>query len=199
LGREDFLTLLVAQLRNQDPLSPLEPHEFAAQLAQFTSVEQLTTLNAAVVQQTEAARMAALLSETNLGASLIGRQVLAEGNQVTVSSSERGEVEVEVGSTGGQGTLRIFDQNGQEIASVDLGFMGSGRQTLALPADLAAGTYTYSIEVMGEEDVPVPVVSYTSGVVDGVHFRNGEIVLRIGSMEVPLDALVEIQTATEAS
>jgi flagellar basal-body rod modification protein FlgD len=45
MGKQDFLTLLVAQLQNQDPLNPDDPTEFTAQLAQFSSLEQLFTLN----------------------------------------------------------------------------------------------------------------------------------------------------------
>lgn len=45
MGKDDFLKLLVAQMRNQDPLSPSDGKEMAAQLAQFSSVEQLVTVN----------------------------------------------------------------------------------------------------------------------------------------------------------
>lgn len=45
MGKEDFLTLLVTQLQNQDPLNPDDPTEFTAQLAQFSSLEQLFNIN----------------------------------------------------------------------------------------------------------------------------------------------------------
>ncbi len=45
IGIENFLTLFIAQIQNQDPLSPLDSAEFTAQLAQFTSVEQLYVMN----------------------------------------------------------------------------------------------------------------------------------------------------------
>jgi len=84
LDENAFLTLLVAQLKHQDPTSPLQPYELAAQLAQFSTVEQLTQLNTEVQAQTDASKAAAAVSQTSLSASLLGRQVLATGNQVSV-------------------------------------------------------------------------------------------------------------------
>ena len=45
LGKDEFLKLLVAQMKNQDPLNPMDGQQMAAQLAQFSSVEQLVTAN----------------------------------------------------------------------------------------------------------------------------------------------------------
>ena len=73
IGKDQFLQMLVAQLKNQDPMSPMQSNEFAAQLAQFTSVEQLIQLNGSVNSQSEAVQIATLAGQAALGASLIGR------------------------------------------------------------------------------------------------------------------------------
>jgi flagellar basal-body rod modification protein FlgD len=195
LGKDEFLRLLVTQLKNQDPLSPLQPHEFAAQLAQFTSVEQLTQVNAGIAQQSELTQLAALVGKTTFGAALIGRQVVAEGNQVIVPATGGARVKIDVGGTGGKATLRVLDKNGREVGKSDLGSLGPGRQTLSLPPGIPPGTYTYRVDVKDAKDHAVPVTTYTVGTVDGVFFKNGQIVLRLGSIEIELDRLAEIETA----
>src|SRR5262245_16034260 len=75
LGKDAFMTLLVTQMRNQDPLSPTDNQAFLAQLAQFSSLEQMQQLNQnllglAVLQQTNA-----LIDQMTQASSLIGREV----------------------------------------------------------------------------------------------------------------------------
>jgi flagellar basal-body rod modification protein FlgD len=196
LGQDEFLKLLVAQLRNQDPNNPLQPHEFAAQLAQFTSVEQLTQLNDELSYQTEAVQLSALIGKTGFSAALIGKAVVAAGDQVTIAASGQTKVQVEVGAGGGMAQLRLLDASGREVAVRDLGRLEAGRQTLALPADLPPGNYTYELTVKGAQDKSVPVITYTTGTVDGVYFKDGTILLRIGKLEIPVDSVVEIGGTT---
>ncbi len=196
LDKDSFLELLVTQLRNQDPTSPLEPYEFAAQLAQFTSVEQLTQLNDAMASQEASLQMATVLGKTSFSAALIGRHVLAGGNQVTIPESGSGRVVVDVGARGGQAKLRLLDAGGREVATRDLGAVSSGRQTLALPDGLPPGTYRYEITVTDSQGGSVAVTTYTSGIVDGVLYEDSDIVLRIGAMKVPLDSLAEVEAAS---
>jgi flagellar basal-body rod modification protein FlgD len=193
LDKDAFMTLLVTQLKNQDPMNPSDSSQLAAQLAQFTSVEQLTQLNDAVASQELSLREATLLSKTSLSASLIGRRVVAEGNQVSVPTTGSAQVRIEVGAGGGQAKLRLLDSSGAEVATRELGVLPAGRQTLTLPADLPAGTYRYEIKVTGPKDTAVAVATFTRGTVDGVSFKNGQIVLRIGGMEVAMDDLAEIE------
>jgi flagellar basal-body rod modification protein FlgD len=196
LDRDQFLTLLVTQLRNQDPLSPLQPHEFAAQLAQFTSVEQLTNLNEAMAMQTQTIQLGHLLSEATFSASLIGRQVVVDGNQVEIPADGAGKVRFEP-SAAGAAELRLLDDKGNEVAKRSLGPVGKGRQTITLPDDLPPGTYHYEIKVTGADDKAVPVKTFTLGSVDAVYFRAGGIILRMGDIEVSMDGLSEIEPVTD--
>ena len=83
LGKDQFLQMLVAQMKNQDPLSPMDGQQMAAQLAQFSSVEQLVTLNETM--SSAAAGQASLLE--SLGGSLtlgaIGKSVEVDSSQAT--------------------------------------------------------------------------------------------------------------------
>ncbi len=199
LGQDAFLQLLVTQLRNQDPLSPLQPHEFAAQLAQFSSVEQLSHLNDAVTAQAANQQLSTLINKTTLSAAMIGRTVIAEGASVAVPSSGHANVLVDVGGQGGEGTLRVFDKDGREVAARSLGHVAGGRNTFALPGGLAAGAYTYEVSVKAADGADVPVTRYTSGLVDSVSFTSRGILLRVGPLEIPLDAVTELASASTST
>lgn len=197
MDKDAFLSLLIRQLKNQDPLSPLQPHELAAQLAQFSSVEQLSNLNASMEAQTLASQMAALVGQTSLSASLLGRDIVAYGSQVHVPTSGDASVRIDVGGGGGQGTLTLKDSTGHVIATRELGRVGPGVQDMRLPRDLPAGDWTYEISVKSG-DRAVAVTTYTSGTVSAVEFKNGRIVLKLGTLEVSLDDLLQIESGTGA-
>ena len=77
--KDDFLKMLVTQLQYQDPLKPMENTEFTTQLAQFSSLEQLTSINDALSQL----KITSQIQDQGLAASLIGKTVEAEGSSVT--------------------------------------------------------------------------------------------------------------------
>jgi flagellar basal-body rod modification protein FlgD len=192
MGRDDFMNLLLTQLRHQDPMNPLEPYQFASQLASFTSVDQLGQLNDAMGQQLSSLQLATVMSQTSFSASLLGRPILAEGNRVEVPADGKGQVTVDVGDGGGKGVLKVFDASGKEVGSRTFDSLDAGRQTLDLPDDLPEGTCTYSLEVTDPDGGAVSVHTYVSGTVDRVLFENGKIVLKVGGMDVDLEALAEI-------
>ena len=194
MGKDDFLKLLITQLRYQDPINPSKPEEFAAQLAQFSSLEGMQNIQSLLQNQLELGSLSTLAMKADLGASFIGRNVLADGNQVQVSGSGSTTVSVDVGPGGGKLTLSILDASGREVATKDLGFRDAGRQVLETPK-LPTGSYTYRVTATSLSGADVPVQTYTSGIIDGVSFSGGRVVLRSGSLEFPLDNVVEVERA----
>jgi flagellar basal-body rod modification protein FlgD len=109
LNQEDFLTLMISQLKNQDPFKPMDPAQYVGQLAQFSSVSGLADINKNISSLTDSLRGNQVLD----GAALIGRTVIAEGNQVYRYVPEEGEaiptqgaVEVPAGASSVQFVVR---------------------------------------------------------------------------------------------
>ncbi len=199
LGKEEFLRLLVTQLRHQDPLNPMDGTQFATQLAQFSSLEQLISLNDGLDAQAEVSALAAITVRTSLGAALMGREIVAAGDQVAVGEDGRVAVTVDIGSGGGRAEVRLLDEQGREVARRDVGQVGSGRQVLSWGADdLPSGVYRYEVTVENGAGGRVPVTTFVTGVVDGLFFENGQIVLRAGKLVIPMDRLSEIRPHSAA-
>lgn len=114
LGKDDFLTLLVAQLENQDPLDPQENSEFIAQMAQFSALEQQITTNETLESILSSNQTIEQLSAFNL----LGQTVVAEQDTFTLGSDE-----VELGFSLDQSaesvTLAILDDGGSVVATID--------------------------------------------------------------------------------
>jgi flagellar basal-body rod modification protein FlgD len=86
LNQEDFLTLMITQLKHQDPFKPLDPAQHVGQLAQFSSVSGLAEVNKQIGALTNSLRGNQVLD----GAALIGRAVIANGNEIYLPEAEEG-------------------------------------------------------------------------------------------------------------
>ncbi len=83
MGKDDFLKMMIAQLKHQDPLNPMDGTAFTAQLAQFSSLEQLQNLNTQMTSFTQQQQALGNSQAVNF----IGKQVLAKGNTVSVDGN----------------------------------------------------------------------------------------------------------------
>lgn len=148
LGKDEFLTLLVTQMNNQNPLEPQDNGEFIAQLAQFSSLEGIDNLNDTVDGFVSSYQSSAALEAT----ALVGRQVQVRTDTAWMSEGEafRGVVELPVSSP--EVKVSIYDSAGQLVRNVDLGSQTAGNHDLVwdgLNNDgeaLPSGLYTVKAE-----------------------------------------------------
>lgn len=192
LGREDFLAMLIAQLENQDPLDPQDATEFTAQLAQFSSLDQLISMrgsmDALAGVQTDAQSLAA--------AGLIGREALVRGAEFGIGEGESSLptlfVEVETTTELMGATLR--DANGQIVASTGpLGTVEPGRTAIdwsdftQIPGP---GAYTLSVTPAPGAANPALLVQAR---VTGASLTDGSPVILMQGAQASLSSLVEVR------
>jgi flagellar basal-body rod modification protein FlgD len=143
-----FLTLLVNQLKNQDPLNPLQNAEVTSQLAQISTVTGIDKLNSTL------AAMSGSLSGSQAmqASSVIGRYVSAPGNSVAFDKSPV-PIGFDLPQSSPGGSVTVRDSQGRTVETIKLGSMRAGRQSVAwdgnvsLPRGAAAGNYTYDLAV----------------------------------------------------
>lgn len=148
LGKEDFLTLLVAQLQNQDPLNPTDATEFTGQLAQFSSLEQLIDINSNLEE---------LSGDTGIFSSVgaLGKEVTVEAESVEYAGSDL-QVGYSLDSTVTGVTLTIRDSAGDVVRTLEGSEFDAGMHFLTWDGKNDSGTEvsegTYSLSVVEQSD-----------------------------------------------
>jgi len=141
-----FLKLLVTQLKNQDPLSPMENAELTSQLAQMSTVEGVNKLNESMDGLLVQMRSTQALQ----GASLIGRQVLAEGSQLNLGAAGAAGG-VDLAATVDTLKVDILNASGSVVRSLDLGAQPAGLVRFGWDGKdasgnaLSEGSYSYKV------------------------------------------------------
>jgi flagellar basal-body rod modification protein FlgD len=191
VSQSEFLTLFVTQLQHQDPLSPLEPDQLTAQLAQFASLEQLTGVNTRLDQLS-------VLSQQGL-LSLIGRDVAFGGGGIAVEGGEASTVAYEVPAAAAKVVATVRGADGAVVRVVDLGAKDVGRHEFvfdgrdAEDTTVPDGRYRVEIAAIGDDDTPVPLAMTIRDTVDGVDFSVEPPVLLVGGLRIPLDEVHEVR------
>ncbi len=223
LGRDEFLLLLVAQLRNQDPTSPQEGHEFAAQLAQFSSVEQLTNIGTAMASQSnQLSALASALQGIQAGqttmadqlsgridlqaaTSLVGQTVEVASDALAWSGSGEVPIHLRIGSEVREVTVTIRDADGAAIRTIRTGTLAEGDHDLSWDGTLADGSpapegaYTADVTAIGADGLPASATPFTRGTVDRLTVESDGVRLWIGDQAVPYEALLSIGGGSTAS
>ncbi len=122
LGQEDFLKLMTTQLKNQDPTKPMDNGAFLAQIAQFSSVSGIQEMQASVKQLVETLSS----NQTMQAASLVGKTVVASADSMFYDGEHGVQGGVELTNAADNVVVGIYDQSGQLVRKMELGFQRSG-------------------------------------------------------------------------
>ena len=190
VGKDEFMKLLLAQLKNQDPLKPMDGTDFAAQLAQFSSLEQLKNLNTTLETQS--------LNQMTLGyaqsVNMIGKEAVANSGNTITANGQTTEFNYSLAKDAQSVTISIMDKDGKLVKSWDESAKTAGMNSATWDCSgVEKSDYTYQIAAKDSSGAPVTAETMTTGVVTAVHFRSNQILVTLNGREVPLSAISEVR------
>ncbi len=194
LGKDDFLRLLATQLQYQNPLNPMDSTEFTAQLAQFSSLEQLQNVS----DQFHDLLLYQNSLQNTLTAGLIGKVVRISGDTLLLRGTA--SLGYSLAQDASHGTIRIFDSGGKLVREISFAQQAAGSQSFLWDGRDTAGNalpdgqYTFSIEAFDEAGNTIKAETLAYGTVTGITFENNVTYLIIDeNMKVQLGNIQEIK------
>jgi len=199
LGQEDFLRMLLTQLEHQDPLEPQDPTEFTAQLAQFTTLEQLVAIRAGIDKLGDESASASDLASL---ASLVGREVAVRGDRVSLDGrGTPAPLGLDLDAPAARVRVSLMDAQGRLAHSFDAGPFEAGRQDLAWSGlttggnPLPAGDYSIRAESLNGNNA-TRVGTIVRGRVRAVEPNaDGTASLDLGALRATSSDVLEVREA----
>lgn len=194
LDRSTFMQLLVAELKNQDPLDPLQAREMVTQLSQLTSVERLSSIEEGISSMT--AETAGLAS-TQVS-SLVGRQVTANANSLMLDELGTVNGAFNLARAASSVEIGIRNQAGELVRTLALGETPAGSKAFVWDGANAdgiratPGRYRVSVTARDEQGNAIASDTNVSGRVTEVHYDSGIPELMVGETKVRFDDVTSI-------
>ncbi|MFN3932853.1 MAG: flagellar hook assembly protein FlgD [Brevundimonas sp.] len=197
---ETFLTLLTTQLKNQDPLSPVDSNEFTAQLTQMAGVEQQLLTNE-LLQSLVSAQGGGGLADA---ATYIGKEATAAWSATKFTDGEA-KWSYEVASNAASVKLEVLDGSGKVVWSGDAPDKTTGVHDFTWDGDATTGSdgkdgqvYTLRVAATDTAGGKIDAQVLTQGRITGVEMYDGEAFLTVGNSILPLSSVIALEEARTA-
>lgn len=186
VDKNEFLQLLVTQLKNQDPMNPMENDRFAVDLATFSQVEQLMQINEKVGASSSSDNFSSV-------ASYLGMEVSLKDKAAKFVDGDGGRAAFKLLDDAKSSRLELLDSKGAIIKTQDLGELKKGRNTVELKdSSIPDGSYAVRIAGISASGTPFSVDASASGIVSG--FIPGDVPkLIVGDSELGLEDITEVR------
>ena len=195
MGKDDFLKLLVAQLENQDPLSPMDGTEFTAQLAQFSSLESLQSINAGLSDLNTAQSTL----HNSQAVSLIGKTVLFEGDTFSYTGESMSDIQFRLDEPAETVWVKIYNTIGDYVATVEMADVPEGDHLIAwdgrddLDLPVADGVYRAEVLAVGASGAALEPITVIAGPVSAVSYRQQLAYLQVPGEEIAFTDVIEVK------
>ncbi|MBN1301143.1 MAG: flagellar hook capping protein [Melioribacteraceae bacterium] len=198
MGKDDFLKLMIAQMKYQDPMNPLDSNEYAAQLAQFSSLEQLTNLNESVQESINANYLLTQSVNNTMTAALIGKEVKLDTYEIAYSGQESVSIGYTLPAEASSVVVNIYDQYGTLVKSIDSPekLMGDAKLNWDFTdnngSKIRNGSYTFEVKALSTNGNEMEINKYLVGKINGVRFGESGTNLLVDGNEYNLSFITEI-------
>jgi flagellar basal-body rod modification protein FlgD len=185
----DFLTLLMTQLQNQDPSSPMDSNQFTSELVQFSSVEQQINTNSDLTQLIQLTQA----SQVEQSSAMLGKPVTVNSTQLSNSSAT-----VNFNTTAAEPiVITVTNASGAQVAQDSITstagsntWQWSGKATNG--TTLPAGAYTVSVATLGSNRTTTAVPFTVTGTATGVINNSGTVEVQMGNLTLPFSDVVSV-------
>jgi len=203
LDMNSFLLMFTTQLKYQDPSSPLQSYELAAQLAQFSTVSELTKLNQAA--QMELSYLSSINNAQMIGT--IGKEVLGQNDTIQLKDGQitKGAYKIDAPAT--SVTVKITDDKGKVLRTMELSQQEAGSHAITWNGlndngeQVANGDYHFDVTAIGEDGKEMDVQETISGKVYAFRVEAGIPYLILGGadgVKLPISGVMQVQENAEA-
>ncbi len=199
LGKDDFLNLLVAQLKNQDPLEPMESTEFTAQLAQFTSLEQLGNIN----DNLEYMKFYQASLSRSQAVNFVGKTIEAAANSIPLEKGVARDIWFDLEKDAEAAFINIYDSSGVSVKTIEAGELETGKRGIKWDGTnnqgdlLADGSYSFEVLAFDPWGNGVGTSTLVSGKATGIRFSQEGDFLKVGNQEVLVSDVIRVGESYE--
>lgn len=195
MDKDAFFKLMLTQLKHQDPMNPLKNHEMAAQLAQFSSLEQMTNMNTTLGKIESKSSAPQDFQALNL----IGKTVAGDSSRVVRTQFDKEhDFNFELPQDAGEVNVKVFSSQGDEVRNYKLTNLRSGTNKVSWNGKdeggnmQAAGEYFFQVEAKNSAGNKIPVQTQFKGQITGISFSAEGPVLQVGNQTVKMKDVSQI-------
>lgn len=199
LGQQEFLQLLVAQLQNQDPVNPMDGAQFASQLAQFNSVEQLIGVNEGLGNLAISQDLMGASLTNSMAASLTGKEVRVLSNQISLSSEGNADINYKLNDSATDVEIVIRTASGAEVRRESLSGVPSGDNAWTWDGldtnGQRMGEGEYTVEVIAKNgENNIGALTFLEGIASKVRYTSQGVYLAVNGIDIPIGDVEEVGT-----